>query len=59
MMKKSALTYRDFMELALANYTKGGMTFYECWEEYQFNDYCKEFGAITEEKAFQLFKRGY
>lgn len=58
-MKNKELTYQEFMELARMNYIKGGMVFYECWEEYQFNDYVKEFGKITTKKAFQMFKRGY
>lgn len=53
------LSYREFMELAKSNYCKGGMVFYECWEEYQFNDYVKMFGEITERKAMKMFKRGY
>lgn len=56
-MKK--LTYQEFMELAKQNYSKGGMVFFECWEEYQFDDYCKMFGEITEKRAIQMFKRGY
>ena len=58
-MENKVLTYQEFMELALKNYCKGGMVFFECWEEYQFDDYCKEYGAITQSKAMQLFKRGY
>ena len=58
-MKNKKLTYQEFMELAKQNYTKGGMVFYECWEECQFNDYVKEYGAITKKKAFQMFNRGY
>lgn len=53
------LSYGEFMELALKNYAKGGEVFYECWEEYQFNDYVKLFGAITEKDAMKMFKRGY
>lgn len=53
------LNYREFMELARQNYCKGGMVFYECWEEYQFDDYVKMFGEITENEAMKMFKRGY
>ena len=53
------LTYREFMELARQNYCNGGMVFYECWEEYQFNDYVKMFGEITAADAMKMFKRGY
>jgi len=58
-MENKELTYQEFMELAKQNYTKGGMVFFECWEEYQFDDYCKMFGNITVKEAFKLFKRGY
>lgn len=54
-----ALTYKEFMELARTNYTKGGEVFFECWEEYQFNDYVQLFGAITEQDAMKMFERGY
>lgn len=53
------LSYQEFMELAKQNYSKGGMVFYECWEEYQFNDYVKLFGGITKAEAIKMFKRGY
>lgn len=58
-MENKKLTYQEFMELARQNYCKGGEVFYECWEEYQFDDYCEEYGGITIKKAFQMFKRGY
>lgn len=51
------MTYAEFIELAKANYTKGGDSFYECWEEYQFNDYVKMFGPITKKKALEMFKQ--
>lgn len=54
-----ALSYSEFMELARQNYTRGGEIFYECWEEYQFNDYVKQFGPITRAGALKMFKRGY
>lgn len=57
--QQKSLTYAEFMELARKNYTKGGEVFFECWEEYQFDDYCNMFGAITEKKALQMFKMGY
>lgn len=44
------------MELARQNYCKGGMTFYECWEEYQFNDWVKLFGEITTKEAMKMFE---
>lgn len=55
-MENKALSYREFIELAQQNYTKGGSTFVECWEEYQFNDYVQLFGAITKQDAIKLFE---
>lgn len=50
------LTYNEFIALAKENYTNGGMCFVECWEEYQFNDYTRLFGAITEHDAMKMFE---
>lgn len=50
------LTYGAFMALAQKNYCKGGDCVYECWDEDAFNDYVKEFGPITEEKAYGIFR---
>jgi hypothetical protein len=50
------LTYEDLIILALKHYNFGGDGIYECWDEKTFNEYVKEFGPITKEKAFQLFK---
>lgn len=58
-MEDRELTYQEFIELAKQNYCKGGMVFFECWDETAFDYFCKEFGKITEKKAFQMFKRGY
>lgn len=54
--KANAITYGRFIELARANYTKGGDSFYECWDERTFNDYVKMFGPVTEKKALNMFK---
>lgn len=54
--KEFPITYREFLALALENYTKGGDTFYECWEEYQFDDYVKEFGPMTRSDALEMFR---
>lgn len=54
--KANAITYDEFIELAKANYTKGGDSFYECWDERTFNDYVKMFGPVTEKKALQMFE---
>lgn len=51
-----ALTYEEFIDLAKKNYTKGGATFFECWEKYQFEEYCEMFGEITKQKALQMFR---
>lgn len=58
-MKNKELTYQEFMDLAKQNYCKGGMVFFECWDESAFDYYVKEFGVITKKRAFQLFARGY
>jgi hypothetical protein len=50
-----ALTYEQFMALALEHYNEGGDCVYECWEEYQFDDYVYLFGPITEEQALKIF----
>lgn len=52
---EKALSYEELIELARENYTKGGDSVYECWDEREFNDYVKEFGPITKEKAYKLF----
>lgn len=55
----SVLTYEEFIDLAKQNYSKGGDGYVECWEEYQFDDYVKLFGAITEKKALEMFAADY
>lgn len=50
-----ALTYEQFMALALEHYNNGGDCVYECWEEYQFDDYVHQFGPITKEHALKIF----
>lgn len=55
-LEANAITYDQFIELAKANYYKGGDSFYECWDERTFNDYVKMFKPITEKKALQMFK---
>ena len=56
-MENKALTYKEFIELAEKHYINGGCVFVECWEEYQFNDYVRMFGEITEEYAMEMFAR--
>ena len=54
-MENKKLNYQEFMELSKQNYCKGGEVFYECWEEYQFDDYVHQFGPITKERALKIF----
>ena len=55
----SVLTYEEFIAMAKQNYNKGGDGYVECWEEYQFDYYVKEFGPITEKKALKMFALDY
>lgn len=55
-MKTAGLCYEEFIELAQANYTKGGSDYVECWEKYQYEEYVKEFGPVTKTKAKKMFK---
>lgn len=50
------LTYDAFIELAKANYTRGGDSFVECWDERTFNEYVELFGSLTRKKALKMFK---
>ena len=52
---EQGLTYEELMELARKNYNKGGDSVYECWGKEEFDEYVKEFGPITKEKAYKLF----
>ena len=56
MAKTNGLTYEEFMKLALENYEKGVDSFYECWDEREFNEYTARFGAITKTKAKKMFR---
>ena len=49
------MTYEELKAFALAHYNEGGDGVYECWDERTFNEYVAEFGAITEEKALEMF----
>ena len=55
-MKSNGLTYKEFIALAQEHYKDGGITFVECWEEYQFNDYVRLFGEITKATALKMFE---
>lgn len=50
-----ALSYNEFMELALQHYNEGGDGYYECWDQKEFDNYVKQFGAITKSKALKMF----
>ena len=49
------MTYEELIQFALENYTKGGDSVYECWDETTFNEYVQEFGPITKKKALEMF----
>lgn len=57
--ESKALTYEEFIALAKKNYNNGGSSFVECWEDYQFADYVRMFGPITEEEALSMFRNEY
>lgn len=50
------LTYKEAQAFAMAYYSKGGDAFYEAWEEYQFNDYVKEYGPMTVKAMKSMFR---
>ena len=49
------LTYAQFIELAKANYCKGGDVVVECWDEAAFDERVRMFGPMTEKAALDLF----
>ena len=57
--ESKALTYAEFIALAKKNYNRGGSSFVECWEDYQFADYVRMFGPITEAEALAMFRNEY
>lgn len=54
-MMNEPMTYEELIQFALENYTKGGDSVYECWDEQVFNEYVQEFGPITRKKALEMF----
>lgn len=48
-------TYEEVYDLALRNYCHGGDVFVECWERSDFDEYVKEFGAMTDTALRNLF----
>ena len=58
-MKTKGLTYTEVIEYAKQHYNRGGDSFYECWDEAQFNYYVQNFGEITKRKALSMFRLEY
>lgn len=50
------LTYKEMLELAKANYNKGGDVFCECWEESDYLRYVELFGPMTKPEALAWFR---
>ena len=50
------LSYAELIEYARKHYANGGDGVFECWDERMFDDYVKEFGAITKSKALKIFR---
>lgn len=49
------LSYDELMALANLMYNQGGDSVYECWDEKDFDEYVKECGPITVQKALEIF----
>lgn len=49
------LTCEQFLDLAQANYHKGGGDYVETWDKQTFNEYVASFGPITEAEALAMF----
>lgn len=54
-MMNEPMTYEELIQFALENYSKGGDSVYECWDEQAFNEYVQEFGPMTRKKALEMF----
>lgn len=50
------LSYADFIELARIHYNEGGDGVYECWDQFTYDSYIKEFGPMTKKEALAIFK---
>ena len=50
------LTWEEFYNLALRNYTKGGDSFVECWNQLTFDCYVEGCGPLTEQVALEMFQ---
>ena len=53
--KRKPLTYEEFMALAKANYTKGGDSYFECWDEKMFSEMTAD-RPIYKTTAFKMFR---
>jgi len=53
---EKALSYKECMEDSLKHYNKGGDRYYECWDQQEFDDYVKQFGEITKNKALEMYR---
>lgn len=56
MAKARNLSFDEFMALANENYSNGGDSIVECWDERTFNEYVSMFGPVTKGKAMKMFK---
>lgn len=53
-MKSKEISFEEFQQLGKKYYSRGGSFIVECWEDYQFNDWCKMFGPMTEQDALNM-----
>ena len=51
---EKAITYEEFQKLGRKHYNEGGDAIVECWDQKSFNNYCEEFGPMTEAKALDI-----
>lgn len=56
---KKGLSYEEMLELAKANYDKGGDVFCECCGEDDYRRYVELFGPMTKTKALAWFRDEY
>jgi hypothetical protein len=48
------MSYEELIAWGLANYTRGGDVFVECWAKSDYDEYCREVGPMTKETAKRL-----
>lgn len=58
-MASKALSFEEFIALAMKHYNKGGDGYVECWDERTFNDYIADCGPITKSLALEMFRFSY